>query len=240
MSSQETPEDRAFEATINPLQFHSSVKPPYGETASGPDPETVLSFLCAPGFDREVNDLVERFRKISKEKVRLVVAPREERILRKLVWPLRNAKASFMLGNHLGTISLCAAVGETLTLLLLDLSTYGPDGKPKGMTMHGGESVEVFENMSQEERIRRLRKERAVEEAIADLLDLIRATQRRYLPLWPDDGVRLERDAVAVYHAAVAAVVHTLDPQVSEGKVVLPEPLVNYLEQRRMIDPNWS
>jgi hypothetical protein len=46
------------------------------------------------------------FHQISPEPVRLVAVPAEQRILDKLAWPLRHAKASYMVGNYLAVIAL--------------------------------------------------------------------------------------------------------------------------------------
>ena len=71
-----------------------------------------------------MKSLIKRYKEISKEKVRFFAAPAEERILNKLVWPLRNAKASYMVGNYLGTIALCGMVSEMVAILLFDISDF--------------------------------------------------------------------------------------------------------------------
>ena len=65
-----------------------------GATPTEPTPESVLDFLCTPGVDSDVATLVRRGREISAEPEQLFAAPAEERILKKLVWPLLHAKGS--------------------------------------------------------------------------------------------------------------------------------------------------
>jgi hypothetical protein len=74
--------------------------------------------MCATGQSSEPEALAGRYREIAPEPVQLFAVPAEERILDKLIWPLRHAKASFMLGNHVGTIALGGMVAEMVAMLL--------------------------------------------------------------------------------------------------------------------------
>ena len=98
--------ERTFKGQVNPLTFINAEFP----SPSGPrsiSAEGILSFLCPPGTLNDAQSLVERYKKISAGPT-LHVAPAEPRILEKLVWPLRHAKASYVVGNNLARTIQCA------------------------------------------------------------------------------------------------------------------------------------
>ena len=108
---------RLMNAQINPLAFLDIDGPPAPNVPDQPTPQTILEFVCPPGIPSDVASLVKRYKEIGSEPVRLVAAPAEQRILDKLVWPLRHAKASYMVGNYLAVIALAG----------MDIATIQPD-----------------------------------------------------------------------------------------------------------------
>ena len=130
---------------INPLAFTAAKWTPSGE-ADSIDADEILSFLRSPRATSDIKSLVKRYRKISAKEEKLSVVPGEPRILEKLVWPLRNAKASYVLGNNLSVVALCGVVAEMLAVLLLRLAETELNGKaleePDGATFE--ERVETL------------------------------------------------------------------------------------------------
>jgi hypothetical protein len=121
------PNGGLFEAWINPLAF-LEVDEPWAHK-SAPSAETILSFLCPPGLPADAQSLVDRYKAISTEPVRLFAAPAEPRILEKLVWPLRHAKASYVVGNNLAVVALCGMVSEMVAVLLWQLAEARLNGR---------------------------------------------------------------------------------------------------------------
>jgi hypothetical protein len=89
---------------VNPLAFLDIDR---NETIKA---EHVLNFLCTPDSRRSVEDMVQLYKKVSVENLTLFAAPAQALLLERLIWPLRQAKGSFMLRNFLGTIALCGMV----------------------------------------------------------------------------------------------------------------------------------
>ena len=226
--------DRRFRAWINPLQFVSSVKPMPGTAPELPPAESVLDFMSPLDDPISVEKAVERYRDISKEKIRLFAAPAEARILRKLVWPLRHAKGSYMMGNWLGTIATCDMVAEIAAIMLYDV--WFTKRMELGAKLSGKEapSIPEFERFSQEERIRTLREWDIIDDGVEICFDLIRSKKKRYRQLWIHDGQTMPADAVEAYHAAVVVVVRAIGQETEKGKIVLPEDLVHYLARSGM------
>src|SRR3972149_4477545 len=115
-------QERLIQAWINPLALLEVDEPWASIEDSGPSLEAIVAFLCPPGTPADIESLVRRYKQISTEPVRLSVAPAEQRILDKLVWPLRHAKASYMVGNYLAVIALCGMVADMVAILLWELS----------------------------------------------------------------------------------------------------------------------
>jgi hypothetical protein len=99
--------ETSFEAFLNPLQLLEGDEPWSSALKRPLTYKAFVEFLCTPGLQADLASLVERYQEISREQRRLFAAPTEERILEKLIWPLRHAKAGYVVGNYLGTISLC-------------------------------------------------------------------------------------------------------------------------------------
>ena len=121
--------DKTFEVFLNPLAF-LEVDEPWATDEAGPDADSILRMLCTPGLDSAVPSVTQRYREISTESVRLFAAPNDQGILEKLVWPLRHAKAGYMIGNYLGTIALCGMVAEMAAILFFEIAELEVDGKP--------------------------------------------------------------------------------------------------------------
>lgn len=105
---------RQMAAWINPLAFLDLDLP---DTLSGPisSAESVLAFMCPTGTSSAVSTLVQRYRNLVRARS-LSVVPAEQRILDKLVWPLRHTKASYMVANYLAVIALTGMVAEMVAL----------------------------------------------------------------------------------------------------------------------------
>lgn len=229
--------DRLINGWINPLQFLEVDKP--WATTQHPSPTTdqLLAFLCAPGLSSDIASMVARYQEISVEKTRLFVAPAEDRILEKLVWPLRHAKSSYTLGNFLGTISLCGMVAEMVAILLFDITE--PKINNRQMEKRDQEALfgRAFEKLDQNRRVEVLSAYGMIDEQTKQAFDLIRTTRRLYLHLWSQDHERLANDAVAVFQAAVLLVVRVIGQDVRDGKIILNPALTKYLERTGVYEP---
>ena len=148
--------DGTLEAWMNALDFPEVEWVRAEDTASTPA-ETILSFLCPPGTPNDVKSLVERYKRISTSRNRLFAAPAEPRILEELVWPLRNAKASYVLGNNLAVVALCGMVAEMVAVLLWRLAE--PELNRRALTEEDETDLfgRRFDELSQQHRVRILR-----------------------------------------------------------------------------------
>jgi hypothetical protein len=221
--------ERQFRAWINPLTFVSSVEPMPGTTLELPPPESVLDFMSAPDDPVSIEKVIERYREISKEKIRLFAAPAEGRILRKLVWPLRHAKSSYMMGMSIGTIATCDMVAEIAAIRMYDVWFTRRMAQKTKLSGKDAPSIPEFERFMQDDRIRTLREWDIIDDGVEMCFELILNKRKRYRQLWIHDGETMSADAVEAYHAAVVVVVNAIGQETEEGRIVLSEDLVAYL-----------
>ena len=214
---------------LNPLTFVPAMGTSVAGAPSEPTPESVLDFLCTPGVDSDVAALVRRCREISTEPELLFAAPVDERILDKLVWPLLRAKGSYILGNYLGTISLCGMVSEMLAILIFEVAE--PEINGARMTEAAQRELfgSSFEKLGQERRVSILRAYGLINDALKMSFDRIRTTRRQYLHLWSKDYDKLSVDAVDCYRDALKIVASVLGQTIRDGKLVLDAKLTRYL-----------
>ncbi len=231
------PEGGRFKAWINPLAFLDVDEPWASMEKTQPTAETILSFLCPPGTPADSASLVERYKRISTEPGRLFAAPAEPRILEKLVWPLRHAKASYVVGNNLAVVALCGMVSEMVALLLWQLAEANLNGRPMTPGDEAALFGSSFEKLGQERRVRVLAAYGLVAPEVVEMFDTIRQIRRKYLHLWSQDHERLPEDAVACFHAGVGLVVTAIGQDIKDGAVVLNTKLVKYLERQGMYEP---
>jgi len=214
---------------VNPLQLLEVDEPWASLTTTGPIADDIFNFLCTPGIPSDVNSLASRYKEVSQEKKRLFVAPNDPRILEKLVWPLRHAKASYIVGNFLSTIALCGMVSEMMALFLFELAQI--DGievkSDKGVVM----TSESFESEGQQGRVKALRKSKVIEDDLKSDFDYVRTTRRRYLHLWSQDHASLKEDGRTVFQRTVDLVVKSLGLGVNQGKVIFKSAVLKYLQK---------
>jgi hypothetical protein len=226
---------RKMKSFINPLAF-LEVDHPLGEPEI-PSSERILEFLCPPNSDTDPATLIKRYRELSPEPVRLFAAPFEERILDKLIWPLRHAKASYMVGNYLSVIALCGMVAEMVSLLAWSISETQLNGRL--MTEADEKSLfgSTVEKLGQERRVQILWAYGLIDADGKRRFDTARETRRKYLHLWSQDHDSLPKDAVRIYHAALVLVVGVIGQDVQDGKILINSRLVKYLERKGVYQP---
>ncbi len=230
-------EGRLIKGWINPLQLIELDKPWSDPANNDVTTEEILNFICTPGEDNSVKDLIGRYKEISQEKKRLSIAPAEERILEKLVWPLRHAKADYMVGNYLGTISLSGMVAEMVAILWFELSEISFNKK----ILRNNEQKHIFgrefEKLGQQRRVEILHSFNVISDEIKTDFDTIRTLRRKYLHLWSQDHDRIPKDASKSFFSAVSIVVEVIGQDFRNGMVLINPKLVKYLEKKGVYQP---
>jgi len=220
---------------INPLAF-IEVDEPWAPAIITVCSEDILNYMC-PTVDSNVDNLITRYKEISIENPRLNVVPAEDRILEKLIWPLRHAKASFVTGNHLGTISLCGMVAEMVAILYFDISDVKMGDKKLNKELQKQIFGSSFEKLGQDRRVKILKAFKIINQQTAQRFDTIRIIRKRYLHLWSQDHDRLSVDAIESFKAAASIVAELIGQDFISGKIKLNPKIVSYLEKTGVFEP---
>jgi len=220
---------------VNPLQLLEVDEPWASMAPKLPTTDDIFKFMCTPGVPSDVQSLTARYKEISQEKARLSLVPRDQRILEKLVWPLRHAKASYVVGNFLSTISLCGSVAEMMALFLFEMSAL----EGAGVQNESGGAVisESFERERQSDRVKILLANKLIGADLKKEFDLVRTTRRKYQHLWSQDHATLQPDSLAVFISTVAIVVGSLGFSVSAGATVYKPGVLKYLQKQGLYNP---
>lgn len=223
--------DTVISVHVNPLAFLEA-EAPWADPSRPVTSEAILKFLCVPGTGYSTSEILDRYRRVSVETPRLFAAPAEERLLERLVWPLRQAKGSYMVGNCLGTISLCGLVAEMSAILFFDLEQVRLGDAALSIDQQTrAYRGRTFEQLGQEARVAALKTQRLIDDRTKTAFDVIRTRRRRYLHLWSQSHEALQRDSVDCFKAGVALVVAVLGLDVVDGKLLLRPAVLEYLRR---------
>ena len=221
---------------LNPLAFVPALAASRADTPGVATPESVLDFLCTPGVDSEVAALVRRYREISAEPEPLFAAPADERILEKLVWPLLHAKGSYMIGNYLGTISLCGMVCEMLAILIFEVTEPEINGARMNEASQRNLFGSSFEKLGQDRRVSILHAYGLISEELKGSFTRVRLKRREYLHLWSKEYDKLAGEAVECYRDVLTILVFVLGQDIRDGKLMLDPKLTKYLRAHGVFD----
>jgi hypothetical protein len=231
-------ENKLFRAYVNPLIFFEADEQ-WASHLPGKvlDFESVVRFICAPEISSDLESLTNRYREISGGAKNLSVAPAEPNILEKLVWPLRNAKACYMVGNYLGTISLCGMVAEMVAILIFEISNISINGKPMDKLTQESIFGRTFENLGQDQRVRVLHAMvEGIDTEVKSWFDVVRTKRKRYLHFFSQEHTQIIQDAREVFDAAVKIVLKVIGQNAKDGVILLNPDLIKYLEQKGVME----
>ncbi|MDA2916421.1 hypothetical protein MYX64_06225 [Nitrospinae bacterium AH_259_B05_G02_I21] len=222
-------EEITFEGLISPLLYMPGEEHYAKATGREATLESIVDFLCTHGLASDLPSLVSRYQEISIEEQPLNVTPIEPWILEKLVWPLRHAKGSYILGNYLGTIALCGIVAEMVAMLLFDISKPAISGKPMDKQKQEELFGYTFENLGQYRRVGVLQGLGLIDSDLKDSFEFVRITRTKYLHHSSKDHTTLPGDAVAVFIKTVSLVVGVMGQDIKDGKLILGNKFIQHL-----------
>ncbi|MDA2935562.1 hypothetical protein MYX82_14690, partial [Acidobacteria bacterium AH-259-D05] len=204
------PEDdnqAVFSVWINPLAFLQVDEPWANLSSEQFEPtlsaEVILEYLCRPE-SADTESAIDRYKQISQEPKRLFAAPEEQHILEKLVWPLKNAKACYAVGNYLGTIALCGMVAEMVAILFFEISNFVVNQQPMKDNIQERVFGSTFERLGQERRVNVLYAYGVIDSTLKSQFGIIKQIRKQYLHLYSHDHAEVAMDAVKAFNATVS------------------------------------
>ncbi len=159
--------------------------------------------------------------------------PREQLILGRIIWPLRAAKQSFILGNFLGCIALCGTISEMLANLRFEASEHAEMSSGSQRRMFGSQ----FDRLGQSRRIEVLSELGLYSAEEVRLSREIKVTRDRYLHALSVSADEIESHAAAIYGATVQLVDAMVAVRGSSppGTVAAGSHLVDFLRVRGIL-----
>jgi hypothetical protein len=223
--------DQTIEVALNLLIFREA----HGRlsTTAQPNPgaEDILRFLCPPD-EPDATRVVPRYREIAARAVgKIAVLPAEREILRKMILPLRASIGSYMVGNYLGTISLCGAVCEMLAIFWYDLAGVRCAGAIMDEVAQRKLYGHSFEELGQSRRISIMRATGLIDDNIERLFRVTLNVRRDYIHYFSKEQTDIASDAREVFKATCDLMAVVFRCRFEDGKLILDPTLTKYLKK---------
>jgi hypothetical protein len=226
--------DKRFDISLNPLLF-AEFDNFFKLDPNNVSLDTTLGFLCWPGSKRDLTSLHERYNKITSACNQLLYAPVENTILDKIVWPLRQAKANFVLANFIGTISLCGYVAEMMSILIYDMTNIQLNGSTITEEQEKLLFGSKFEKLGQDKRIKVLLVTNLIDQKVKSDLDNIKRIRKKYLHYLSESDSNLEDDSIKIFKSTVDVLIYIIGQEIEEEKFKLNESMFRYLKSKELL-----
>jgi hypothetical protein len=157
--------------------------------------------------------------------------------MNQFVWPLRQAKASYVVGNYISTIALCAVVCEMLTLFVFQEIEFTINGAPVDSTRQRQLFGNTFDDLTQSRRLNVFRILGWVGDDVVGALDRVRGIRNRHLHI-PErlDLGHMSGEARNAFKDTAFAVSKVIGQNVEEGKLIYTPLMLKYLQKAGHFD----
>ena len=152
------------------------------------------------------------------------------------MWPLRHAKGSYALGNHLGCIAMCGMVGEMVVILLWEISKASLQQAQLDEAAQKALFGNTFERLGQERRVQVLRAFDLVDDQTKQAFDRLRSIRKRYLHFFSHEHTNVVGDSRQAYADALGIVEVVLGQSLQNGAISLRPDLMAYLTEHGIVE----
>jgi len=223
--------NNTISAQINPLQIPKidlmEIFPTNQNTIDFSD---FLKFLCEPGYSYEIQDLIERYKDINQENPKLFAFPVAEKLMERFIWPLKNAKASFVFGNFMATIALSGIVAEMISTLIYKINKIKINGKTITPTTEKLLFGKEAEELTHFRRLEILKAFNFIDSDLFSKFDLVRKSRNRYFHSFSLEMKDLRNDAKTTYLTTVYILTKVIGLEIKDGKLILDERFLKFIE----------
>jgi len=218
-------------AYVNPLALLEVDEPWASLIKSDLTLEVVLRYLTSPDLESNLESIVQRYKQISIENPRISISPDNRNILKKIIWPLKQAKGSYILGNYIGTISLCGFVSEMIALMVFDITDKKVNNHDLDKVLQRELFGSEFEKLGQDRRIEILKVYGIISKETYELYKEIKNIRRKYIHFWSSKLEGIEKDSIKCFVNTVKIVIDGLGLSIENGQVKLRDELLRMLEK---------
>jgi len=198
-------------------------------------PIQILKYLSSETAIPSTEDIKKRYETIAENANIIFAVPMEFKILNKLIYPLKHAIGSYMMGNALETIALCGMVSEMAAVFLFEISKLRINDKPIKKIAKSMFNKE-FEKLGQEQRIRFLHTLEIIDDEAKEQFVTVKNIRKQYLHFLSKEHEQINPDAKKVFDTTLKLIRWTLGITIVDGKITLSEDVLNYLKEKNLIN----
>jgi hypothetical protein len=194
---------RLMKARINPLRWSAAHDEPPTCLGTRLSHQAALEWLAGTLVQEDLPQIMKmRYHNLEGMDSLLAAIPESQLIVEKVLIPLRQAKAAYVMGHEFSCLALSAMVGEMLATLRFLISDYSTRQEPMTVStqklIFGGS----FEDLSQSRRISVLRGLKLIDEQTGKDFAELSQIRNKYLHRLTKDHKTMEPDARKCYEIA--------------------------------------
>lgn len=193
--------------------------------------DTLLTDICWDSSARTLSDLQARYLELREINTGFHMAPVEKWIQSKVVAPLRQAMANYILSNYLSTIALCGMAAEMIAMLIYDMLHELRESIPE-VDRSKLIPFAQFERKGQKGRVDHIMRMQCIPINLRVPFDTVREVRRSYLHFYTKDISDLKRDALKCYRACCVLVSSILPHHFTGQGFQLSPALLEYLKKK--------
>jgi hypothetical protein len=222
--------------TLNPLSLFNIEVSVQGFVPIEPkvnlyNSNTLLHDISWDDNARTVSAVKKRYKELLEIDSAFRVAPAEKRILTKIISPLRQAKANYVLSNYLSTITLCGMAGEMIAMLLYDMfielkRNLSPSDHARLR------KFKTFQRMGQDRRVAHLSEFDCVGAGVEEPFAALCRIRRDYLHFYLHGFENLKRDAKECYRNAFLLLNSALPHRLHKNRIEFSPHVLEYLKKK--------
>jgi hypothetical protein len=170
-------------------------------------------------------EMLERY-VVATSGLHIMPFPVTERILERLLKPLKSAKRNYCFGDYMATVAASGVVAEMLAVLIWKIRIDGLQDHPltKKDRNNGVELGSAFENLGQQYRVEALKDSELIESDDKSMFSAIRNLRKPYLHWWSTDPDKEQSDALEAYSKAFILFRKFVGPRIGDGGVMILDP----------------
>ena len=185
-----------------------------------------------------MDNIQKNYELIATNTTRLFIVPDEYRILWKIIFPLKNAIGSYIIGNALECIALCGTVSEMLSIFRFEIAQISIEGRKISDEKRQHDSLIKFEKLGQYNRVKKLLDLKLIDSSIKDNFDVVRCIRNDYLHNLSQSLENISPDAKKTFDATLDNVLKITGLTVDNGRAILNQEVLNYLERKNLLHKN--
>jgi hypothetical protein len=218
--------DIMIKAYINPLLWMDA-SPPF-EVEGLPSAQSALEYLS----DRRMEEIKANYGKLVNTANRLGIVPAEARLLMKMIFPLKNAIGSYMLGNYVECIGICGYVAEMAALFVFEFSNVDFDNNPITNPEQEKAHSERIEKIQQGQRTDKLLTLKLIDDDTKIRFDCVAKKRNKYLHRLSANEKDIDIITKQVFESTLQILVSITGFKVGNGKAIFHQKVLDYLAKQ--------